>query len=155
MSNVGSKACRPNPALEPLSFLLGEWSTIGTHPVWPGEKLPGTTRFAWAEGGAFLMMRSQTDHEDFPDGVALFASDNELGAITMCWFDERGISRLCPASVGEGRVSWHHDDPAFMQRVTITADGDARLTSKGEMARNGGAWGPDLSQTFVKRVSGP
>jgi hypothetical protein len=149
-TSVGSRACRPNPALRPLSFLLGEWRTIGTHPAFPGEKLPGTTVFAWADGGAFLTMRSQTDHKDFPDGVAFFASDNALGTLMMCWFDERGVSRLCPASAGEGWVSWHHDDPAFMQRTTITAGEDGRLTSKGEMAMDGGDWGPDLSQIFLR-----
>lgn len=148
---VGAKARKANPALQPLAFLLGEWSTIGTHAAFPGERLPGRTSFAWAEDGAFLIMRSETDHEDFPDGVAVFASDNVLGTITMCWFDERGISRLCPAEVGENWVSWRHDDPAFLQRVTITAETTgARLTSKGEMAKDGGPWGADLSQEFVR-----
>ena len=149
---VGANALRPNPALQPLGFLLGEWSTVGRHPAVPGEDLLGTTSFAWAEGGAFLVMRSQTDHKDFPDGIAIFGSDNVLGTITMCWFDERGISRLCPVSVGEGSVGWHHDDPAFMQRVTITADeGGFRMIGKGERAKDGGAWGDDLSQEFIRQ----
>lgn len=149
---LGSHARRPNPALQPLAFLLGEWSTTGTHPAFPGEELPGITSFDWAEGGSFLIMRSQTDHQDFPDGVALFSSDNVLGTLMMSWFDQREISRLCPVSVGEKSVSWHHDDPGFMQRVTITSEGDGdRMVSEGEMAKDGGAWGPDLSQIFVRR----
>lgn len=148
--SVGGEACRPNPALQPLAFLIGEWSTSGTHPAVPGARLLGRTSFAWAEGGAFLVMRSQTDHEDFPDGIAIFGSDNALGTIVMCWFDQRGISRLCPVSVAEASVSWHHDDPTFMQRVTITAQSDDRMVSTGEMAHDGGAWGADLSQEFVR-----
>lgn len=149
-SAIGAKARRPNPALEPLAFLVGDWATIGTHPAMPGESLPGTTSFDWAEGGAFLVMRSQTDHKDFPDGLAIFASDDVLGTINMCWFDERGISRLCPVTVGERSLHWQHDDPAFLQRQTITVDPDGqRMTSKGEMAKDGGPWGPDLSQTFA------
>ena len=148
---IGPKASRPNPALQPLAFLVGEWATTGTHPAFPDEPLPGKTSFAWAEGGAFLLMRSQTDHEDFPDGVAVFASDNVLRTITMCWFDERGISRLCPVIVRDGAVHWHHDDPAFMQRLTITAGPDGRhMSSTGEMAKNGGEWTADLSQVFVR-----
>lgn len=117
----------------------------------PGETLLGRTSFAWSEGGAFLIMRSETDHVDFPDGLAIFASDNALGEMTMCWFDERGISRLCPLVAGKNSVAWHHDDPTFMQRVTITAeDGGARMSSKGEMARGGEAWSADLSQIFVR-----
>lgn len=149
---VGARACQPNPALQGLSFLIGEWSTFGTHPDMPDINLLGTTIFAWADGGAFLIMRSQTDHKDFPDGVAIFGSDNVLGAITMCWFDERGISRLCPVEAGDRSVHWHHDDPAFMQRLTIAADASGRrMTSKGEMARDGGEWTADLSHQFIRR----
>jgi len=148
---IGAQARRANPALQPLAFLVGDWATSGTHPAFPAETLPGKTSFAWTEGGAFLLMRSETDHADFPDGLALFSSDNVLGTIIMSWFDQRGISRLCPASVSENSVSWRHDDPDFMQRVTITADASGdRMASTGEMARDGGAWGPDLSQHFVR-----
>ena len=95
---IGAEARKSNPALQPLAFLIGEWSTAGTHPAMPGENLPGMTSFAWIEGGAFLVMRSQTDHEDFPDGVAIFGSDNVLGTLTMCWFDQRSASRACVRS---------------------------------------------------------
>ena len=149
---VGAKARRSNPALQPLAFLLGEWKTTGTHPMVPGETLPGRTSFGWAEGGAFLVMHSQTEHEAFPDGLAIFASDDVLGTILMCWFDQRGVSRLCPVSiVGPGSVAWQHDDPSFLQRMSINADPDGRrMVSTGEMARNGGPWAPDLSQVFVR-----
>lgn len=146
----GSKACRPNPALRSLDFLLGDWSTTGTHPAVPNESLPGRTSFTWAEGGAFLVMRSQVDHADFPDGIAIFGSDGVLGTITMCWFDERGVSRLCPVTVGGRTINWHHDDPDFQQRVTITADAAGeRMVSRGEMAENTDRWGEDLSQVFL------
>jgi hypothetical protein len=149
---IGGEALRPNPALRPLAFLIGEWTTMATHPAVPGARLPGLTSFAWADGGAFLVMRSQTEHDDFPDGIALFASDDALGTIVMCWFDQRGISRLCPVTLAENEIGWHHDDPKFMQRVTITVEpGGRRMSSKGEMAADGGAWGADLSQEFVRR----
>lgn len=118
----------------------------------PGRILPGKTRFSWGEGGGFLVMRSQTEHPDFPDGIAIFASDRVLRTITMCWFDERGISRLCPVLVGKRWMEWRHDDPTFMQRLTITADGSGqRMTSRGKMAIGGEAWGEDLSQVFTRR----
>jgi hypothetical protein len=149
---IGANARRPNPALQPLAFLLGVWSTTGSHPALPGTVLPGTTSFEWAEGGAFLLMRSQTDHKSFPDGIALFGGDHVLGTLTLCWFDERGVSRICPVFCSGARsVCWHHDDPAFMQRLTIIAAPDGqRMTSKGEMAKDGGPWTDDLSQVFVR-----
>ena len=97
-------------------------------------------------------MHSQTDHEAFPDGIAVFASDNALKALVMCSFDERGVSRIWPIAVGEGSISWHHDDPKFMQRLTITGDESGNnLVSKGEMAIDVGAWGADFSQAFVRQ----
>ena len=146
----GGRASRPNPALQSLAFLIGDWSTAGTHPAVSDESLPGRTSFAWAEGGAFLVMRSQVDHADFPDGIAIFGSDGVLGIITMCWFDERGVSRLCPVTVRERTISWHHDDPNFRQRVRITADAAGkRMVSSGEMAEDDGNWGEDVSQVFL------
>jgi hypothetical protein len=135
---IGARAQRPNLALEPLAFLIGERATVGTHPVVPGELFRGSTSFAWAEGGAFLIMRSHINHKDFPNGIAIFGSDNALGTMTMSWFDEHGVSRLCPVKVTENSVSWHHDDRQFLQRVTIVVEADGRrMRSNGEMAEDG------------------
>ena len=148
---IGESARRCNPSLDRLAFLVGEWTTIGSHPELPGQALPGRTSFDWAEGGAFLIMRSQTDHIDFPDGIAIFASDQALGSFTMCWFDERGVSRLCGVEVGARLLHWHHDNPAFMQRVSIGANADGRtMLSRGEMSTDGGPWSDDLSQEFTR-----
>lgn len=64
-SDAGAKALKPNEALGPLSFLLGDWDTEGTHPLVPGTLLQGRTSFSWHEGGAFLIMRSEIDHPNF------------------------------------------------------------------------------------------
>lgn len=149
-SSIGAKALIPNVALKPLAFLVGEWRTTGAHPAFPGEALHGLTSFAWHEGGAFLIMRSQVDHPQFPDGVAIIGSDDS-GRLVMSYFDERGVSRIIDVTVGEGAVTWKHDDPAFSQSLTITAeDGGERLVSKGRMSKEGGAWEDDLSQVFTK-----
>jgi len=44
-SKVKHKALIPNPALLPLSGLVGEWETIGTHPYLPDMILHGHTSF--------------------------------------------------------------------------------------------------------------
>src|SRR4051794_37485963 len=93
-SVIGAEALIPNPALKPLEFLIGEWSTTGSHPMVPGKVLRGRTCFAWHEGGAFLIMRSQVDEPRFPSGLAIIGSDNVAGTFAMIYFDERGISRL-------------------------------------------------------------
>jgi hypothetical protein len=72
VTTIGSEAAIPNPALKPLGFLVGEWLTEGSHPVLPGKTLHGRTSFAWSDGGAFLVMRSEIDEPEVPSGIAIF-----------------------------------------------------------------------------------
>jgi hypothetical protein len=147
--SIGVKAQIFNSALRPLEFLLGEWRTTGSHPERPGRILNGRTSFHWHEGGAFLMMRTQIDEPEFPDGLAIIGSDNVAGTFTMTYFDERGISRLYDVTVRDRTVTWRRDDPKFSQSNTITADDTSNtLVGKGRMSKDGGTWGDDLSQVF-------
>lgn len=150
---IGARALIPNPALAPLEFLVGDWRTAGTHPLVPGETLSGRTSFAWSEGGAFMIMRSQVDHPQFPDGVALVGSDSGSGRSTMIYFDERGVSRVLDVTLGHRNVTWRHDDPDFAQSLTLAAEGDG-LVSKGRMRKKGGKWEDDLSQVFTRLLPG-
>ena len=115
----------------------------------PDTALHGRTSFAWHEGGAFLIMRSQVDAPKFPDGIAIIGSDDAAGTFSMIYFDERGTSRLMEVTVGERTVTWRHDNPRFAQSTTISTEGD-RLVSKGRMSENGGPWTDDLSQTYER-----
>lgn len=148
-SPIAPRARIPNPALEPLAFLVGDWRTSGSHPAFPGVTLAGRTSFAWHEGGAFLIMRGEVDHEDFPEGVAIFGSDDSAGTLAMIYFDERRTSRLLTVTAGEGEATWRHDDPEFLQRLTIRRDGDG-LVSQGRMKQAGKDWSDDLSQRFER-----
>lgn len=145
---IGLKAL-PNQSLGQLEFLIGDWETTGSHPMVPGKELRGRTSFAWHQGGAFLIMRSQVNEPKFPDGVAIIGSDDAAGTFAMIYFDERGTSRIMEVLVNDGTVTWRRDDAAFAQCLTITTSGD-RLVSQGRMSRDGGPWEDDLSQTFVR-----
>ena len=147
--SVGAEAQKPNAALKPFEFLIGEWRTSGTHPMIPGKALLGRTSFAWHEGGAFLIMRNEVDEPSFPDGVAIIGSDNAAGRFSMIYFDERNVSRVMNVTVAENAVTWRHDNPDFAQCLTITKEGD-RLISKGLMSEHGGSWKDDLSQVFER-----
>lgn len=35
-SSASNEAAKPNPALAPFGALVGEWRTVGTHPMVPG-----------------------------------------------------------------------------------------------------------------------
>src|SRR3954470_4528072 len=91
-TTIGPEAQRPNPALERLAPLVGQWRTTGTHPLVPGTMFHGRTSFEWHEGGAFLVMRSEIDEAEIPSAVAIVGSD-DAGTLTMIYFDERGVSR--------------------------------------------------------------
>ena len=152
---IGPEAQRPNPALAPLAPLLGEWRTTGTHPLVPGTTFHGRTSFAWHEGGAFVLMRSEIDEPGIPSAVAVIGSDDAAGTLMMLYFDERDVSRRYTVEVGDGEVSWHRDEAGFAQRMvlTVAADG-SRLDARGTMSRDGGPWEDDLQLTY-ERIGSP
>jgi hypothetical protein len=148
---VGPEAQRPNPALEPLAPLLGDWRTTGTHPLVPGTTFHGRASFTWVQGGAFLLMRSEIDEPEIPSSVAVIGSDDAAGTLTMMYFDERDISRRYTVEVGDGEVSWHRDEAGFAQRMVLAIVGDGRrLDARGTMSRGGGPWEDDLRLTYER-----
>jgi hypothetical protein len=150
-TNIGSKALMANPALQAFKGLVGEWQTTGTHPAVTDTQLHGRTTFSWQEGGAFLVMHSEIDHPGFPDGVAVFGSDDEAQTFYMLYFDERGISRKYDVSLEGDQLKWWRDDPKFAQRVTMTLSADGnQIIGRGEMSREQGDWEEDLSLTCVR-----
>ena len=151
---IGSEAQRRNPALEPLTPLIGDWRTTGTHPLVPGVTFHGRTSFAWHEGGAFLLMRSEIDEPDIPSGVAVIGSDDAAGTFSMLYFDERDISRRYTVEVGDGQIAWHRDEAGFAQRMVLSVTGHAgRIDARGTMSRDGGPWEDDLQLTY-ERIDG-
>ena len=146
---IGSAACIPNPALQPLQVLVGEWQTSGSHPYLPDTPLHGRASFAWIEGGAFLLMRTECDNPNIPSGVAIFGSDDGAQRLFLLYFDERGISRLYNVSVTDDQITWWRDDPSFSQCFSIViAEDDNTLLGQGEMSREGAAWEKDITMTY-------
>ena len=149
--SIGLEAAKPNPLLEALSPFLGTWNTVGTHPLVPGTTFHGRTSFAWLEGGAFLMMRSEIDEPGIPSGIAIFGSDDGTGECSMLYFDERDVSRRYEVRLREGVIEWSRNDPEFSQRFTATLSADGRaIVARGEMSREGGNWEPDLQLTYTR-----
>ena len=148
---VENEAAKPNPALEPLSVLIGTWRTIGTHPLVPGTTFHGRTSFSWIEGGAFLIMHSRIDEPEIPSGIAVFGTDDTTGECSMLYFDERGVSRRYEVSLEDDVWKWWRNAPGFSQRFTgaIAADGRT-IVGRGELSRDGARWEPDLQLTYTR-----
>jgi len=147
---IGSEAAIANPVLKPLSFLVGEWHTEGSHPLLPGKTLHGRTSFAWSEGGAFLVMRTEIDEPDIPSAIAIFGTDDDAKECSMLYFDERGVSRRYIVALKSDQLHWSRDTPGFAQRFTARLeDGGARMVGKGEL-NQGDGWKPDLQLTYTR-----
>lgn len=146
-----TKAAKKNPSLEPLNILVGKWKTVGRHPMLPGVILEGYTTFKWIEKGAFLLMYNHIDHKDFPDGIAIFGSDDSEKEFSMIYFDERTVSRKYTSTFKKNTWKWWRNDKKFSQRFTgkISNNGDT-IISKGEMSQNGKAWEKDLELTYTR-----
>ncbi len=148
---VGHEALKPNPALSALEVVIGSWDTVGTHPYLPGKTLRGRATFEWIEGGAFLLMRSESDEPELPSGIAIFGSDDAIGELYMLYFDNRDVSRKYDISIEHNVMRWQRNSPDFSQRMALTvADDGKTIVSKGEMSKNGGPWEPDLKLTYYR-----
>jgi hypothetical protein len=152
-TNVGSEASIPNPALQSFNVLVGEWSTTGSHPYFPGTTFHGRATCDWLEGGAFLIMRTEIDEPQIPSGIAIIGSDDQARKYFMLYFDERGVSRKYDVTMTGNQLEWSRADPGFSQRFTITIEDDGnKMIGNGEMSREGKSWEKDLSLTYERRT---
>jgi len=135
-------------------MLVGEWTTVGRHPMLPGKPLHGHATFSWLESGAFLLFHSHTDEPEIPDGVAIVGTDDATpDAGTMLYFDVRNVSREYRWTVSDNIWTWSRDDPGFSQRMVLTVAEDGQsIDANGQMSKNGQPWEPDL-QLAYSRVS--
>lgn len=141
-----------NPRLQALAGLVGEWATVGTHPMLPGRTFHGHASFTWLESGAFLLFHSHTDEPEIPDGAAILGTDDsnpDEGA--MLYFDVRDVSREYRWTISGNVWTWSRDAPGFSQRMVFTIANDGqRIEAKGQMSRNGQSWEPDLQTTYTR-----
>jgi hypothetical protein len=151
IEKLDNEAAKPNPALKPLSVLVGSWSTVGTHPLVPGTTFHGRTSFAWMAGGAFLIMQSEIDEPEIPSGIAVFGTDDTTAECSMLYFDERGVSRRYEVSLQDNVWKLWRNAPGFSQRSATTIARDGRtMVTRGEYLRDGTSWEPDLELTYTR-----
>ena len=141
-----------NPRLQALAVLVGEWATVGTHPMLPGKTFHGHASFTWLESGAFLLFHSHIDEPEIPNGVAILGTDDsnpDAGA--MLYFDVRNVSREYRWTISSNLWTWSRDELGFSQRMVLTIANDGlRIEAKGQMSRNGKSWEPDLQLTYTR-----
>src|SRR5918912_1629344 len=113
-----------HPALEPFDALIGTWATEASHRGVDGI-VTGTVTYEWLEGGHFLIQRSHSDHELFPDGISVIGTPETGDGLVMEYFDSRGVRRTYGVSLEDGILRIWRDQPGFDQRFSATPAPDA------------------------------
>ena len=153
-----------DPVLNRLNRLLGSWVTEATHPALPGVVVQGTAIMEWLEGERFLILRSRTDHPDFPDGISIIgftgrdrgqsapSIDQESAdkpQMRMHYFDSRGVSRIYEATIDDESWRVWRDAPGFSQRFSgAFADGGDTIVGRWQMCQDEVHWNDDLEITY-------
>ncbi|HET9519911.1 MAG TPA: hypothetical protein VFO73_02575 [Candidatus Limnocylindrales bacterium] len=135
---------------ELLNRLVGAWASEATHPASPGLVVAGSATGEWLEGERFFLLRTQSDHPDFPDALSVLGEMDE--GLASHYFDSRGVHRVYRLGVDGGVWRLWRDEPGFNQRFTGTfEDSGDRIVGVWEFSPDGSDWQPDLRITFVRR----
>ncbi len=138
-------------SLDAFDALIGTWETEATHPEFD-EVVPGSIAFEWLDGGHFLVLRSHSDHELFPDWIGVIGAPEEGGGLVLEYFDSRGVRRTYAVSLDKGVLRMWRKAPGFDQRYSATLRPDA-FDGLWQLARRPGDWHDDLKVTY-RRATG-
>jgi len=139
-----------DPALEPFDALIGTWATEATHPKFDGV-VPGSVTYEWLEGGRFLVQRSRTEHERFPDSIGVIGAPETGSGLVLEYFDSRGVRRTYGVSFEDGVLRMWRDHPTFAQRFSATPAQDA-FEGLWQLAETPGDFKDDLRVTYTRRA---
>ena len=145
------QTAKPNPVIERLALLVGEWNTEIFMPIDPPIVTGGKTSIEWLEQGPFLLQRGSVEHPDFPTGIAIIGSDDSNETYSMLYFDSRGISRIYEMSLSSEVWQLRREAPEFSQRFTGTFSDDGNtITGYWERSSDGSKWELDFNLTYRK-----
>jgi hypothetical protein len=152
-----SKASQGQPPqpIRPLSqfdILIGEWTTVGTHPQIPSA-VHGHSAFEWLREGALLAWHFNWERgREIPSAFSVIGHDDAVEACSMLYTDERGVARIYQMNLADGVWRMWRDTPGFSQRMTGTFSDDGNtITVRGELSRDGSTWERDLSVTYTRK----
>lgn len=148
-----SQPPQPTQSIKQFEVLVGEWTTVGTHPMMPNE-IHGLTTFEWLKDGALLVWRFGWElGQPVPTGYSIIGHDDEGGPCSMLYTDTRGVSRIYKMTLDDGVWKMWRDSEEFSQRMTGTFSDDGKtITWQGEMRHEGKEWEPDLRVIFTRKA---
>jgi hypothetical protein len=139
-----------DPRLEPFEALIGTWATEAKHRLMD-EVVQGSTSYEWLEGGHFIVQRSHSDHELFPDGISVIGAPEDGDGLVMEYFDSRGVRRTYGVSLEDGVLRIWREQPGFDQRFRATLAPDV-FDGVFELAETPGEWLQDMRVTYRRRA---
>jgi hypothetical protein len=147
----GQQPPAPNPSIERLAALVGEWRTDINMPLDPPIVTSGRTTCEWSEDGSFLIVRGSVEHPDFPSLTAILGGDDETERYSMLYFDSRGISRLYEMSLSTEVWKLWREAPELSQRFIgkFSEDGNT-MVGAWERSSDGAHWEYDFDLMYTK-----
>lgn len=145
-----------NPALKPLTVLVGEWEIELSHASFlpnPSDTVKGLVSFERVQDGAFLLMRMGDKPPSPPNALWLIGRDDSTADYTVLYYDARGVSRVYAMSFSsDGLWKMWREAPGFWQRYegTVSPTG-TKVTARWEKSYDDGAtWELDFHMTYTK-----
>jgi hypothetical protein len=147
-------AAQPNPALQALAVLVGEWEmTLSNAPFLPGpsDSVKGLVSFEWVQEGAFLLMRMGDKPPGPPAALWLIGRDESAPNYTVLYYDARGVSRVYAMTFSEGVWKMWREAPGFWQRYegAVSQNGQT-ITAHWEKSSDGARWEHDFDVTYSR-----
>jgi len=160
-SDIASSVGYLRMTMKQFDRLVGNWTTKATHPALPGVIVHGSADIEWLEGQRFLIVRSRTDHPDFPGSISIIGSTERDRAdapadeahLSMHYFDSRGVFRVFDASIDDESWRFSRNAPGFSQRFTGTfAEGGDTIIGVTQLCRDDVHWNDDLKITYRRKL---
>jgi hypothetical protein len=136
----------PNPALEQLQVLIGEWTV--EVPQFPGGH--GRATFEWLDGGTFLCFHAEAP-DPAPDATLIIGRDDSGEVYTALHYDSRGVSRVYQMTFADRAWRIWRNAPGFFQRFagTLSQDGQT-IRAAWQKSPDGSSWEHDFDLIYTR-----
>jgi len=144
----------PNPALQDLEILAGDWEMeLSNASFLPSSSttVTGHVTLEWLEGGAFLVMYMGNKPPGTPDALWLISRDESTPNYIVLYYDARKVSRVYEMSFSDGTWKMWRNSPGFSQRFEGKFSHDRNtIAAHWEKSSNGSTWEHDFDVTYTK-----
>ncbi len=145
---------QPNPALQPLEVLVGEWEMELSNASFlprPSDTVKGLVSFEWVQDGALLLLRMGDKPPSPPSAMWLIGRDESAPNYTVFYYDARRVSRVYAMSFSERVWKIWREAPGFWQRYEgVVSQNGKTITAHWEKSSDGAQWEHDFDVTYTK-----